>query len=64
MKTIDHVRDDDDDYEIRSGLKPGAESAYTSNKSRRGNMTDRKSMKPSQSVLNMLVKKDKLLADA
>ena len=39
---------------------------YTSNKSKRGNTTDRKSqvgMKPSQSVLNMLVQKDKILAD-
>ena len=67
LKTIDQFKDepeDEDDFELNP-LRPGIDANYTSNKSRRGNTTDRKSqaMRPSQSVLNMLVQKDKILAD-
>jgi len=52
LKTIDQYRDDneddEDDYELNA-LRPGIDINYTSNKSKRGNTTDRKSqrMKPS-----------------
>lgn len=58
--------EDENDYDLPSGIKLGLENAYTSNKSKRGNHTDRKSvqnLRPSQSVLNMLVQKDKILAN-
>tara|TARA_B110000285_G_C15134033_1_gene625614 strand:+ start:2778 stop:2945 length:168 start_codon:yes stop_codon:yes gene_type:complete len=49
LKTIDQMRDgsegeDENDYDLPSGIKLGLENAYTSNKSKRGNHTDRKSV--------------------
>ena len=46
LKTIDQYKydneDDEDDYELNA-LRPGIDTNYTSNKSKRGNTTDRKS---------------------
>lgn len=62
-QTKEGHNDDEDDYELKSGMKiPTLDLAYSSNKSKRGNITDRKSsyIKPSQSVLNYLVTKGKM----
>jgi hypothetical protein len=45
LKTIDQFKDepeDEEDYDMNP-LRPGIDMNYTSNKSRRGNTTDRKS---------------------